>query len=193
MWPAPIDAFLIFWYRIPQNPWMGFCLGTSVLALLCVLAGEFTLSLGYLVNRRKISGHSKNMVAMHNLSVRALELGDESSYKACNKVANEAFGRAFFTQIALAAAMLWPLPWALHWMGKRFSLVEFPLPLTIPVIGGHVSYPFMFLLFYVLARIGFKSVRHKLPYFGRFHRYLLEEKAKVPAYRPFPGFRGGDG
>jgi len=193
MWPAPLDAFLIFWYRIPQNPWAGFCLGTSVLAFLCVLAGEFTLSLGYLVNRQKIAGDGRNMVAMHNLSVRALEVGDESGYKACNKVANEAFGRAFFMQIALAAATLWPVPWALHWMGKRFSAVEFPLPLSVPLIGDHVSYAFMFLLFYVLARIGFKSVRHKMPYFGRFHRYLQKEKAELPAYRSLPGFHRGDG
>ena len=140
-----------------------------------------------------ISDHSRDMVAMHNLSVRALEEGDASGYKACNKVANEAFGRAFFMQIALAAATLWPVPWALHWMGKRFGSVEFPLPLSVPLIGDYVKYPFMFLLFYLLARIVFKNVRHKLPYFGRFHRNLLKEKEKIPAYRPFPGFRRGDG
>jgi len=193
MWPAPLDEFLIFWYRIPENPWAGFCLGTFALSFFCVLAGEFTLSIGYLVNRRKIAADSEDMVAMHNLSVRALEVGDESGYKACNKVANEAFGRAFFMQIAMAAATLWPVPWALHWMGKRFASVDFPLPVSVPVIGDHVSYAFMFLLFYILARIVFKSIRHKLPYFGRFHRNLTAEKAKLPAYRPFPGFRRGDG
>ncbi len=188
MWPEWMDALLIYGYRVPENPWLGFYLGTAVLALLAVLCGELTMASALLINRKFIRDHNEEMVKMHNLSMEALELGDKAGYTACNKQANDAFGRSFFYQIALGAGMLWPIPLALDWMGKRFSGVPFELPFPLPFAGNRVGYAFPFLLFYILMRILFKQVRWRLPFFRGIHVHL-KELGKGAEMRPLPGAR----
>jgi hypothetical protein len=193
MWTQSLDAFLIFWYRLPENAVVGFYLGTSVLAVMSVVIGELTLGLALLVNAREVAHQSTEMNRMHNLSVEALELGHQEGYKACNKAANDAFGKSFFTQIAMGAGMLWPIPLALYWMGLRFRTVSFKLPISLPLVGDAVTYPFLFLLLYILARIGFKQVRNRLPVFSAIQRRLHQRFEKVPPMKPFPGLEGSSG
>lgn len=193
MWPESLDAFLIFWYRLPENVVVGFYLGTSVLAVLSVVIGELSLGLALVVNAREMALQRTEMSRMHNLSVEALELGHREGYKACNKAANDAFGKSFFTQIAMGAGMLWPIPLALYWMGLRFRTVSFDLPISLPLVGGTVTYPFIFLLLYILARIGFKQVRHRLPVFSTIQQRIHRRFESVPPMKPFPGPGGSQG
>ena len=49
-----IDPFLIWCYRITGCTFADFLIGTFVLASVTVIVGEFTISLAYLVNRKRI-------------------------------------------------------------------------------------------------------------------------------------------
>jgi hypothetical protein len=175
-----IDAFLIFFYRITENSVAGYFIGTWVLSLLCVIIGEFTISLVFRFNKEYIDHDNQKMVKMQTLSVQALMAKDKMSYKACNKEANEAFGKVFFKQIALAASSLWPIPFALGWMQTRFLDVEFLLPCRLPALGESVGYSFTFIPMYILARILFGKIKHKLPYFNKMQKILAEYNEGPP-------------
>jgi len=80
----------------------------------------------------------------------------------------DAFGRNFFNMVALYAASLWPIFFALAWMQYRFSEIEFP------IFGVSVGYAFTYFLMYVLARILFENIKHRLPYFRSIQKVLKE-------------------
>lgn len=91
---------------------------------------------------------------------------DRVSYKALNKAANDAWGRHFFTMAAYSGGILWPVPFALAWMQTRFQGVEFELVFPLNrLLADNVGYPFIFIPMYILARIVFKHLRPRLPYF----------------------------
>jgi hypothetical protein len=171
-----IDAFLIYFYRIVEQPLLDYFIGTGILSLLCVIIGEFTLSVAFRFNKAFIDQDSREMTRMQNLSLRALLAKDKQSYKAFNREANEAFGKVFFKQIALAAASLWPIPFALGWMQTRFMNIEFLLPCRLPVVGETVGYSFTFIPMYILAHILFGKIKHKLPYFKTTEKMLASYK-----------------
>ena len=79
------------------------------------------------------------------------------------QLANEAFGKSFFMQVALSATFLWPIFFALGWMQHRFLEVEFPLPF----IGFSLGYIGVFLILYIAAYFVFKPVKRRMPYFRR--------------------------
>jgi hypothetical protein len=159
-----IDNLLIFFFRLPEVPIAGYFLGSSVLALICVLLGYITLYAASIFNKRQISMDSREMVRMHNLSIFALLAKNKSKYQACNKEANEAFGKYFFGQIALGMSSLWPVPFALGWMQTRFSDVAFLLPFHIPMAGRSVGYAFTFILVYILVYILFANIKNRIPF-----------------------------
>ena len=171
-----IDAFLIYFYRIVEQPLLGYFIGTGILSLLCVIIGEFTLPVAFRFNIKGIDQDSREMTRMQNLSLRALLAKDKQSYKAFNREANEAFGKVFFKQIALAAASLWPIPFALGWMQTRFMNIEFLLPCRLPVVGATVGYSFTFIPMYILVHILFGKIKHKLPYFKTMEKMLASCK-----------------
>jgi hypothetical protein len=145
------DSFLIWFFRIVDIPILGYYLGTAVVCLICAALGRFTLILGSRVNEEFLSRDHKNMVRMHNLSLWALLSKDKNAYRSCNKEANEAFGKVFFSQVALGASSLWPVPFALAWMQYRFGMVEFSLPLSLPGVGDSVGFMFTFFPISVLV------------------------------------------
>ena len=167
-----IDHFLIGFYRISDIPILGYLLGTALLSLICVVLGQFTLSLAYRANRMNLKSNNNNMVRMHNLSIYALLAKNKKAYKSCNKEANDAFGKYFFAQIALGISSLWPIPFALAWMQTRFDGVEFLLPFNVPGVGHTVGYTFTFIPIYVLVYIFFGKIKHRLPYFKKEHEFL---------------------
>ena len=167
-----VDRFLIGFYRISDIPIFGYLLGTALLSLICVVLGQFTLSLAYRANRMNLKSNNNDMVRMHNLSIYALLAKNKKAYKSCNKEANEAFGKYFFAQIALGISSLWPIPFALAWMQTRFDGVEFLLPFNVPGIGHTVGYTFTFIPIYVLVYILFGKIKHRLPYFKKEHEFL---------------------
>jgi hypothetical protein len=163
-----LDSFLIAFYRITGYAFVDFLMGTFVLAALALIIGEFTISVLFLINRKHIDKTTAEVARFQNLSVEALAAGDKQAYQAANKLANEAFGKSFFLQIALSAGSLWPIFFALAWMQERFSDVEFRLLFT----DWHVGYICVFVLMYASAYLLFKRIKHKLPYFRNIKRIL---------------------
>ena len=160
---AALDPFLIFPYRIPDSSMTGFLLGTALLALTCVVLGRACMDLAYLWNRNHYESQSAEMVRMHNLSIKAIAARDKKSYKAANTLANESFGKEFFSRAALYAVSIWPVPFALGWMATRFSEVRFPLPGFQLDLG----YTFVFIGLYIVLRILFSRLSVRLPLFSR--------------------------
>lgn len=161
-----MDAFLIMPYRIIGIPIFGYLLGTFLLGMLCVIVGQSTFLIAWKWNRKWLKKDGQEMVRMHNLSLRALLAKDKAAWKACNKNANDAFGKYFFAQMAMGMSSLWPAPFALGWMDTRFAGVDFLLPVHLPFMGNTVGYLFTFIPLYVLAYILFGNIKHRLPFFG---------------------------
>ncbi len=156
---AQMDKILLHFYRFPDNPLAGYYLGTFMLALACVITGEYSISLAFRFNKEKIARDNYETGHFQDLSIEALKAGDKAAYRACNSIANDACGNAFFSQIALSASSLWPVFIALGWMQYRFGGVSFSLPFSIPWAGNTVGYAATFILCYIFARILFRKVK----------------------------------
>jgi hypothetical protein len=158
-----LDPYLIWFYRLTGSAEVNFLLGTLALAILSLLVGEFTSFLASFIVRRhfeQVTGEAKRY---QDLSMEALKAGDRPSYEAANKLANEAFGKSFYSQVALSATFVWPIFFALGWMQHRFLEVAFPLPL----IGFSLGYIGVFILLYIAAYFFFKPVKRRMPYYRR--------------------------
>ena len=155
-----VDSLLIAPYRWPKNPIIGWWLGTVFVAMWCTILGEMTLSFAFWANRSHVKKVSQEMVERHNQSINALKAGNKDAYKAINKLANEAYSKTFFLQLAMASSSLWPVPLALAWMQTRFSGINFPLAFSAPVVGETIKYPFVFIPIYILSRIVFGKIKH---------------------------------
>lgn len=145
-----LDALLIFPYRLPRDPTYGWWLGTLLLAVWSAVLGESTLALVRRVNRRYVDEHREGMLRAHRDSWTALKGGNKEAWRGFNDQANEAFGRAFFLQLAMGCASLWPAFLALAWLRLRFESVGVPLPFTeatLNYVGG-------FVLCYLPVRLG---------------------------------------
>jgi len=162
-----IDQFLIAPYRWPKNPMTGWWLGTAALALWATLSGKVTMALVMRMNLSHVKEGLAETGLRHTQSMNALKAGDKKSYKAINKLANEAYGKTFFLQIAMAAASLWPIPLALGWLQLRFSEVRFPLLLDLPPLRDGVGYAFVFIPLYILVRILVANVARWMPQFRK--------------------------
>jgi len=160
-----LDMLLISAFRLFANAASGFFFGTFILTLWCTLIGELTaLGLGRM-NRGYLKKLEQESIRLHNLSVKAIIHKDKESYRACNKMANEAWGKFFFATIAQGAASLWPVPFALAWMHTRFADIEFELAYFIPLLPDIVGYPAVFIPMYILVRICFAKLKPWLPLF----------------------------
>ena len=160
-----LDSAFIFFFRLPEIPILGYYLGCTVLSLASVVVGQITIAIAFFWNQKFIDRDNREMVRMHNLSVRALLAKDKGAYKNCNKVANDAFGKVFFSQVALSISSLWPVAFAAGWLQTRFQDVTFPLPFSVPVLGDHVGFMFTFLPIYILMYILFGWIKGHLPFF----------------------------
>ena len=161
-----IDPFLIGPYRLTGDSFAGFLIGTFCLCMICVVLGELTISAGIRLNRKHLQELKQEVSQKERLSMQAYAEDDHVSYKALNKAANDAWGRHFFTMAAYSGGILWPVPFALAWMQTRFQEVAFALVFPLNrLIGENVGYPFIFIPMYILARIVFKYLRPRLPYF----------------------------
>jgi hypothetical protein len=160
-----LDLLLISPFRMLSNPVSGFFFGTFILCLWCTLIGELTsLGVGRL-NRSYLKKLEQESIRLHNLSVKAIVHKDKDSYRACNKMANEAWGKYFFATIAQGSASLWPVPFALAWMATRFQDIAFELAVPIPLLPETVGYPAVFIPMYILVRICFAKLKPWLPLF----------------------------
>ena len=163
-----LDPYLIWFYRLTGQALADFLIGTFALAFMALIMGELTISLAFLAVKKRIDQTTAEAAKYQRLSMEALVGGDKAVYKAANKLANDAFGKSFFMQIALSAAFLWPAFFALAWMSYRFNDIEFPLPYTHHSLG----FIGIFLLLFVAAYFLFKGIKYKLPYFRRVKQIL---------------------
>jgi hypothetical protein len=158
-----LDSYLIWFYRLSGSAEVNFLLGTWALAVLSLLVGELTAFLAALMVRRPLEQVAGEARRYQDLSMEALKAGDRPAYEAANKLANEAFGKSFFMQVALSATFFWPIFLALAWMQQRFLEVAFPLPF----LGFSLGYIGVFIILYIAAYFLFKPVKRRLPYFRR--------------------------
>lgn len=161
---STVDTILITPYRTGLPSIAAFWLGTAVLALWCTVAGEISMTLGYIWNRKYYNGLNQKMIRMHNISIEAIRHKDKSVFKSANTWANEYFGKVFFSHAALFAISLWPMPFALGWLQQRFSGIDIH---TVPVLDYGLEYPFVFISSYILTRYAFSKVRKFIPLLGR--------------------------
>jgi len=186
-----LDTAFIFFFRLPEIPILGYYLGCAVLSLACVVVGQITIAVAFFWNQKFIDRDNHEMVRMHNLSVKALLAKDKRAYKSCNKVANDAFGKVFFSQVALSISSLWPIPFAAGWLQTRFQDVSFPLPVSLPVVGGQVGFMFTFLPIYILVYILFGQIKGRLPFFRtvvkRLEQYEGEGEEKMLRFSELAG------
>jgi len=161
-----LDPVLICPYRLTGDSFAGFLIGTFCLCMICVVLGELAISAAIRLNRKHLQELKNEVAHKERLSIQAYAEDDQISYKALNKAANDAWGRHFFTMAAYSGGILWPVPFALAWMQSRFQGVNFELVFPLNrLLGENVGYPFVFIPMYILARIVFKYLRPRLPYF----------------------------
>lgn len=167
------DSFLITFYRISGFGLIDYFIGTTILAFLCIVIGELSISLAIRFNKRYLDSMSREMKEKEKLSMAAYRAGDKDGYKSFNKQATDVWGKHFFTMVAYSAGILWPIPFALGWMQTRFSEVQFALAFPLSLIfGKSVGYIFTFIPIYILCRILFKYMRPFLPYFKGVEKLL---------------------
>ncbi|MHB8068121.1 MAG: hypothetical protein ACYDIC_09500 [Desulfobaccales bacterium] len=153
-----LDPYLIWGYRLLGPALLNFILGTAILVDLSLLLGEVSSFLASRAVRRymdRIQGEASHLV---KLSMDALAAGDRQAYEAANHLANEAFGKTFFLQVAQSGAFFWPAVLALAWMQYRFFEIEFPLPF----LGGSLGFIGVFILIYLLSYLGWKRLKKLL-------------------------------
>lgn len=150
---------------------MGFCF---LAALVSVVVGELTISLGYRANRSYIQRLNQEVKQYQSLSEEASALADPATYRAVNREGNDAFGRLFFHKIALSAASLWPIFFALQWLQDRYASRE-PL---IPGTSWEANYVLAFLICYIGSRILFGRLKSRLPYFSQVNKMLDEDQQR---------------
>lgn len=177
-----LDPYLIWFYRLTGRAEVNFFLGTVVLASLALLVGELTSCLASFLVRRRYEPVAREAKKYQELSLEALKAGDRPAYEATNKLANEAFSKSFFMQLALSATFFWPIFFILGWMQYRFLEVEFPLPF----VGFSLGYIGVFILLYIPVYLLFKKIKRRLPYFRRTQSSLDTYNHQKGACRALP-------
>lgn len=176
---ADLNAFLntafIWAFRLVPDPRAGFFLGSVYVALCAVIVGDVAMSLAYRVNRKAHLVHQREMLRHNDMSFQALACKDKKAYKACNSLANEAFGRNFFLGATLFCASIWPVALALGWMDQRFGRVD---DLVAPFIG-QVRPEFWFIPIYIAVRIAFSRLKYGVPLYRRIHALALADAAAM--------------
>jgi hypothetical protein len=171
------DPCLLTLYSFTGNEPLDGLIGTFLVALLATVIGEFTISIVFRLNRHHLDGLNSNLEKYSLLSQQAMECGDERSYRALNKQANEAYGQLFFNRFGLSAASLWPAFFSLAFIQRHWAHTGIPIPFH-PAGANYVA---VFLFCYVPARILFGRIKRHLPYFKRQHAMLLAYDKKERA------------
>ncbi|MCB2211455.1 hypothetical protein KQI52_05030 [bacterium] len=170
-----LDSLLLPLYQITGDPVTGFFVGTFLLSSIAAVLGEVTIAVLFLSNRNHYERLNAELAESHNASIDAAKRGDKDAYTFHNRKANAAFGKTFFSQIALSMGSLWPVFFALGFLQGRFADIEFPIPGT----GLAINYILIFLFEYVLARLIFNHVKYLIPGVDRLKSALDDARAKA--------------
>ena len=167
-----LDPWLIWAFRTSSNAYVGFAIGLFWVCLAATVIGELCMAAVYFSNKKHFAKINREMIDHHNFSVKALGVKDKTAWKACNSLANDAFGKNFFARIALFASSLWVVPFSIGWLFYRFGDVDF----TAPVIGA-VGPAFLFIPVYILVRYLFSLSKPWLPVFKTIRQKVKENEA----------------
>ena len=167
-----LDPWMIWAFRTSDNAYVGFAFGLFWICLTATIVGELCMAGVYFLNKRHFASINRDMVDHHNLSVRALGAKNKTAWKACNSIANDAFGKNFFARIALFASSLWVVPFVLGWLSYRFGTVDFSVPLV-----GAIGPAFIFIPVYILFRYLFSLSKPWLPFFRTIQQKVKENEA----------------
>lgn len=168
MWEL-FDPYSLVLYKVTGVESIDGLIGTFLVALLASIIGEFTISIVFRINRKHLDGLNTELKKYSDLSQQAAQCGDETSYKALNTKANDAYGQVFFNRFGLSAASLWPAFFALDWIQRHFGETG----IRVPFSAG-ANYVVVFLFCYVLARMVFSRLKRHLPYFRGQYAMLLD-------------------
>ena len=168
-----LDPWMIWAFRTSENPYVGFAIGILWICLATTVIGELCMAGIYFLNKKHFAKINRDMVDHHNLSVKAIGVKNKEAWKACNSIANEAFGKNFFSHIALFASSLWIVPFGIGWLFYRFGEVDFIVPFI-----GEVGPPFIFIPAYVLTRYLFGKAKPYLPLFKTIKRKIRENEGE---------------
>lgn len=168
-----LDPWLIWAFRVFENPYLGFAFGLFWMCLIATIIGELCMAGAYFLNAKHFAKVNREMVDHHNLSVKAIGCKDKDAWKACNSIANDAFGKNFFAHLALFASSLWVVPFGIGWLFYRFGAVDFSVPLI-----GAVGPSFVFIPAYILTRYLFNKAKPWLPVFSTIKRKIRENEGE---------------
>lgn len=167
-----LDPWLIAPFRWLPSETSAYLLGIFLLALQCIVIGDLSASLVTFLNKKYLRKMQESMDKHHNLSEKALMLGDKESYKAINSQALDSFGHSFSLGAAIFCVSIWPMPFALAWLSLRFVDAPLELPYSLPFLGNSLEYFPSFLLLYIATRMIYSSIM------GRFSWYT-KMKARI--------------
>ncbi len=139
------------------NPIAAWWAGTFVLALGAVALGQGTVYLARAVNGAILDRSAREARELADKSVDALRSGDKDAYKAINSLANDAYGKSFFQQIAVSAASLWPAFLGAAWLEARFGDISLP----VPWMEQGINYLPPYILCYIGARFIWGRLRRR--------------------------------
>lgn len=162
-----LDPWLIAPYRWLPSAAAGYVLGTAVLSFQAFLLGNISMMAVQFCNRHYVRSLREKMDRHHQLSEKALMMGDKESYKAVNKQALDAFGYSFSMGGAVFCVSVWPMPFALAWMHLRFADAPLELPVNLPFMGSAIHYFASFLLIYIAVRITGATALNRIPAYSR--------------------------
>jgi hypothetical protein len=151
-----IDAVLMAPFRWPSDPMVGFWLGTLAVVGLAVTLGEAGLRLASRLNGSAETTSRGELLAKHELTMRALRAGNGEAYRGANRLATGAFDRFMGLGMARAVAVLWPPCVAAGWLQLRFEGVTVA---EVSALGLEVSALAAFGALFVLARVALWRVR----------------------------------
>jgi hypothetical protein len=169
-----LDPWMIWAFRIGDNPYLGFTIGLIWVCIAATVIGELCMAGVYFLNKKHFATINRDMVDHHNLSVQALGVKDKTAWKACNSIANEAFGKNFFSRIALFASSLWLVPFAIGWLFYRFGEVDFSVPFI-----GEIGPAFIFIPMYILTRVVFSQAKPWIPFFRTIKQKVRENEGNT--------------
>ncbi len=166
------DPWLIAPFRWLPSATAGYLLGVVVLALYCIVLGDLSATVVTYFNKQYLAKIQGEMDRHHNLSEKALMLGDKASYKAVNKQALDAFGHSFSLGAAIFCVSIWPMPFALAWLNLRFVDAPMEFPFSFPFLGDTIEYFPSFLLLYIATRMVYSRLMNNFTWYS-------ETKAKL--------------
>ncbi|MGQ9668893.1 MAG: hypothetical protein ACUVWY_01850 [Desulfosoma sp.] len=155
------------------GPYGEYLAEVAAMAAVATVLGELTLAVGYRVNHQYLKRLTRDLIYYQRLSDQAEKTGDTTAYQAVNKEGNEVWGKLFFHKVALSAAALWPIFFALAWLQSRYATLDLPVPGT--PLG--LNYVVVFLFAYVGMRLLFSRISRRLPFFRTVLRLVDDDAA----------------